>query len=703
MGSRFKALGWVLLGLALAWLLSLSAVSEVKAASPINIARPTWDTGWFQTEIFRALLQELGYSVSEPRTLDNEAFYTAVAEGEVDLWANGWFPSHNSFLNRDDIADQVEVVGFEVPGGALQGYLIDKTTADQFNIRNLEDLADPDIAKQFDRDGDRKADLIGCNQDWSCAEIIDQHLDAYGLTETVEHLHGDYTPMLKNAIDRYRQGESMLFYSWTPNWTISQLVPGQDVVWLEVPFPSLPVAQKSLESETVVPGVPGCVADPCAMGFPPNDIRAVANRAFLQTNPAVRALLEQIEIPLAEITSQNAKMLSGEDSKADIRDHARQWIAANRDRVDPWLAIAQEIAETSPPSSAAVPDPEPTTSPYEGQTLRVVTKQFEPFVTYQSQDYSGFSIDLWKAIAADLNITYELVGVNSLAKMLDDVERGAADLAVAGIGITSYGEESLDFSHAFFESGLQVLVSSQGDTALTEVFGVVIAVLRSPRLYYGIGILVFILLGVAHILWLSEHRHNAQFPSRYLSGIWEAFWWAAVTVTTVGYGDKVPQRALGRVFGLLWMFFGYFVLAYFTATIASSFTVQELQGNIRGPGDLPGKRIATIANSAAADYLARQPGLFFRDYATQEEVFQGLIDNQFDAVVYDAPVLQHYAAHDGQGKVKVVGPVFHKELSYGIAMAQDSDYREVINASLLKLFETEQYDEIYQKWFGQES
>ena len=175
-----------------------------------------------------------------------------------------------------------------------------------------------------------------------------------------------------------------------------------------------------------------------------------------------------------------------------------------------------------------------------------------------------------------------------------------------------------------------------------------------------------------------------------------------MTVTTVGYGDKVPKRVLGRFFGLLWMFSGYFVFAYFTASIASTFTVQELQGNIRGPEDLPGKRIATIANSAAADYLARQPSLFFRDYPTQEEVFQKLVDRTVDAVVYDAPVLQHYVTHEGQGLVKVVGPVFHKELSYGIAMQQNSPYRETINASLLRLFETGGYDEIYQKWFGRD-
>ncbi|MEM9769755.1 MAG: transporter substrate-binding domain-containing protein, partial [Cyanobacteria bacterium P01_D01_bin.71] len=225
-------------------------------------------------------------------------------------------------------------------------------------------------------------------------------------------------------------------------------------------------------------------------------------------------------------------------------------------------------------------------------------------------------------------------------------------------------------------------------------------VLRSPRLYWGVGILILILLLVAHLLWFSERRHNSQFPDNYLHGIWEAFWWAAVTVTTVGYGDKVPTRFTGRFFGLVWMFSGYFVFAYFTASIATTFTVQELQGVINGLEDLPGKRIATVAESPAAEYLSDQTNLLFQDYSTLEGVYLAVEEgNDIDAVVYDSPVLQYFVNHQGQGQYKVVGDVF-QSLNYGIALQQNSPYREAINAALLTLYETGQYEDIYQEWFG---
>lgn len=693
----WKASLGVVLGFCLVW--SLQVTPGTTATPAIQIARPTWDTGWFQTEVYRLLLQQLGYSVSEPQTLDNEAFYEQVATGEMDLWANGWFPLHDRYLSQAGIEGRAEPVGFEVPGGALQGYLIDKATADRLNIDNLEDLSNPDIAAEFDRTGNGKADLIGCNESWACASVINYHLQEYGLRETVDHWQGDYAPMMESAIARYRQGAPLLFYTWTPNWTVSELVPGEDVVWLEVPYPSLPADQKSLESETVLTGIEGCTNDPCALGFPRNDIRAVANTQFLQDNPAVRSLLEQVSIPLEDIAAQNAQMLAGEGTEADIRRHAQDWIEANRVRVDEWLAIAGAIADI-PDSliTEAEETPEDTIFTEDLETLRVVTQRFEPFVVYEDQQYQGFSIDIWEAIAEELDIPYTLTGVNSIAKLLDDVKRGAADVAVSGIGITSQREEILDFSYPYYESGIQVMVPSRGGE-LGKVISLVGAVLRSPRLYYGIGIFVLILLIVAHLLWYFERRHNPEFPQDYFHGIWEAFWWAAVTVTTVGYGDKVPKRFLGRFFGLVWMFVGYFVFAYFTASIATTFTVSELQGTINGIEDLPGKRIATVANSASAEFLDLQTNLLFRDYNTLEETFAAIENDNVDAVVYDAPVLQYFVSHEGQGNYQLVGDVF-QVLNYGIALPQDSPYREPINAALLKIKEVGRYDEIYKNWFG---
>jgi ABC-type proline/glycine betaine transport system substrate-binding protein/ABC-type amino acid transport substrate-binding protein len=665
------------------------------ASRTITMARATWDTGWFQTEIFVSLLEKLGYDVSYPKTMDNRSFYLAAANGEVDLWVNGWFPSHNVFLKQENVRDRVQPVGFEVIDGALQGYLVDRGTAERLGIKGIADLRNPDLAAVFDRDSDGKADLIGCNTGWGCERVIEHHLGVYNLRATVEHVQGDYSPLMDETIRRYREGKPVLFYTYTPNWTVGELVPGKDVVWLEVPFPSLPIDHEGQEDQTIIKHVPGCLSDPCAMGFPPNDIRGVANIQFLKRHPDIRHLLESVTIPLKDISHQNARMIRGEDTYDDIRRHAREWIAANRIAVESWLQASRRL-QGGGAQETIVKDP--AIGDKKSEALRVVTLRSEPFVIYRDGQYAGFSIELWKNIAREIGVEYSVYGVNTIAKLLDEVYRGAADIAVAGIGITSERERDLDFSHPYFVAGLQIMISEGYGSALLEVLSKIHSVLFSPEALYAFGIFIVVLFVAAHVIWMLESRDNPQFPRTYLRGLWESVWWAVVTVTTVGYGDKTPRRAVGRLFGIVWILAGYFVFAYFTASITTTATVQEIHGTINDPQDLYGKKVASIKKSTAAAYLKEQ-GIAVELLENVDAAYRLLENGKVEAIVYDAPVLQHYAATMGKGEVRVVGLVF-EEKNYGLVFPFGSSYREKVNVALLKIIEEGVYRQIKEKWFG---
>ena len=336
--------------LGVAFVISLAACSSVENALSGRAERPgegttvymgqaTWETGWFQAQIYKALLEELGYEVNGPHTLFNIAFYIYAGQGDIDLWVNGWFPLHDAYFDYEQVQEQVIPVGFEIDDGALQGYLIDKATADRLGITNLGDLEDPEIAAIFDVDGDGKADLTGCNEEWRCDEVIDHHLQAFGLNETVTQIKGSYSELMLETVARFENNEPILFYTWTPNWTVSELVIGEDVMWLSVPFSTSP---DSDDVNTVMDSITGCLESPCDMGFRVADIRAVANVEFLTQNPSAAALLEAVKIPLLDISLQNALMSDGENSEEDLRRHAVEWIANNRELVDQWLAVARD-------------------------------------------------------------------------------------------------------------------------------------------------------------------------------------------------------------------------------------------------------------------------------------------------------------------------------------------------------------------------
>ena len=160
----------------------------------------------------------------------------------------------------------------------------------------------------------------------------------------------------------------------------------------------------------------------------------------------------------------------------------------------------------------------------------------------------------------------------------------------------------------------------------------------------------------------------------------------------------MPRSAVARVVAVIWMFTAVVFIAYFTAAVTSSLTLQQLRGDIKGPEDLPGKRVATVTGSTSAEYL-KQHNIQAREFTKVEDAYVALQQAAVDAVVYDAPVLLYYAAHEGKGKAQIVGPPFRKE-SYGILFPSNSSKRKPVNEALLKLKENGTYDRLYAKWFG---
>jgi polar amino acid transport system substrate-binding protein len=326
----------------------------------------------------------------------------------------------------------------------------------------------------------------------------------------------------------------------------------------------------------------------------------------------------------------------------------------------------------------------------------VATRLVKPFVFEQNGKLSGFSIELWQEIAGQMNVKPEFVVKATVKDLLDAVKSKQAVLGIAAISITAEREVDLDFSQPMFDAGLQILVPAQASRA--NVVSALISGVFSAAVLPTLGVVLLIILIPAHLVWWFERRNPTGMLAHreYFPGIFEACWWAASTLAT--QADQMPRAALARVVAVLWMFTSVVFIAYFTAAVTSNLTLQQLRGDINGPEDLPGKRIATVRGSTSAEYL-RQHNADIQEYGNVEETYQALQRKEAEAVVYDAPVLLYYASHEGNGKFQVVGPIFRKE-SYGIVFPSESPYRKPVNEALLKLKENGTYDQLYKKWFG---
>lgn len=289
----------------------------------------------FQLLIVNKGLEQLGYRVKTPLELEITAMHMAVGQGDADYNANSWIPLHNNFYDKVGGAGTVTRIGTLVEG-AVQGYLVDKKTAEANNIKTINDLTDPKLAKLFDSNGDGTADLTGCNPGWGCEGTIEHHLDAYKLSKTVSHNQGSYFALIADTIARYKAGESILYYTWAPQWVGGVLVPGEDVVWLEVTHTDLPKGQEGANTK---------MADGTNLGFSVNSIHVFANNKFLNDNPAAKKFFELAKIPIDDIAAQNLKIRNGEKSARDIERHADEWIAKNKSTFDNWLKQASAVSQ----------------------------------------------------------------------------------------------------------------------------------------------------------------------------------------------------------------------------------------------------------------------------------------------------------------------------------------------------------------------
>ncbi|MFV0681349.1 glycine betaine/L-proline ABC transporter substrate-binding protein ProX [Ottowia sp.] len=289
----------------------------------------------FQTLLVMKGLEKLGYDVKPIKEVEYPAAHLAIGNGDATFLADHWDPLHADYFKnaggaaklwRDNIYSD----------NALQGYLIDKKTADAHKITNIAQMSDPKIAKLFDTDGDGKANMTGCNPGWGCEKVIEHQLDAYKLRGHVQHVQGNYSALIADTITRYRAGQPVFYYTWTPYWVSNVLKPGKDVVWLQVPFSSLPGEQKGLDTK---------LPNGQNYGFVVNTQRILANKAFVDKNPAAKKLFSLMKLPVADINAQNMAMSEGANKPADIEKHTNAWIKANQAKFDGWVAEALAAAK----------------------------------------------------------------------------------------------------------------------------------------------------------------------------------------------------------------------------------------------------------------------------------------------------------------------------------------------------------------------
>jgi glycine betaine/proline transport system substrate-binding protein len=289
----------------------------------------------FQTLLVSRALTKLGYDVSPIKEVAYPTAHIAVANGDATLMANHWNPHHAEFYKNAGGDAKLSRKGV-YSAGAAQGYMIDKKTADQYKITSIEQLTDPKLAKLFDTTGDGKANLVGPSAGWGGEAVVEHQLTTFKLRNTVTYTQGNYPALIADTVARFKAGKPVLYYAWTPYWLSNVLRPGQESVWLEVPFSAMPGVQAGMDTKQ---------ANGKNYGFPLNNEYIVANKVFVEKNPAAAKLFEIMVLPIGDISSQNRRLNDGENRQQDIERHTDGWIKGHQKTFDGWIAQAMAAAK----------------------------------------------------------------------------------------------------------------------------------------------------------------------------------------------------------------------------------------------------------------------------------------------------------------------------------------------------------------------
>lgn len=328
--------------------------------------------------------------------------------------------------------------------------------------------------------------------------------------------------------------------------------------------------------------------------------------------------------------------------------------------------------------------------------LRVGIYEKPPFVIAgKGGEWDGLAVDLWSRIAARAKLGYTFVPVEQGAAFAQ-LERGEIDVLLGQTSVSAQRERLVDFSHAFLVEPLAAAIQQH---ILFPHWIEFLRVMPSHGVYSvlvagAVGLIVF-----AVLFWIVERRlEQSHFRGNPLQAIGSALWFSAVTMTTVGYGDKTPLTTAGRALAFVWMFIGILMISAFTATVASTVTASRGAASIFHISDVSRFETAVLTGSAAIVQL-RNAGVPSEQFDHVDEALTAVVDGRAGAFVADYVTIR-YELNQPKWRGLRAAVLQDSSSRMAIPVRQGLPELDAINVALLETLDDPGWQGVLRRWVG---
>ena len=333
----------------------------------------------------------------------------------------------------------------------------------------------------------------------------------------------------------------------------------------------------------------------------------------------------------------------------------------------------------------------------DSETLRVAVYDVPPYGYVEADgSMAGVSVDLWRRVAEQMEWPFKLIPVSDMETILGGLEHGRFDAAIGAITITPERAARVDFSYPAHRSGVAVAIRKEtGPIFAIMSYGTALAEL-SPLIIIILTMLV--LIGLA--MWFIErHVHAVEKTSELtVSTLRDGLYWAVVTMTTVGYGDKTPKTTGGRVVAIAWMLSSLVLVSLLSTSLVSRLTADRVESRDGAASiDLRARKLAAVARSSGAEYLD-ELHLSYTSYKDLPEALDSLANGQSGAVVNSVGALQ-YSVSKRYARALEIPQGLLAPAYMAIALPEHSPLKKPIDRALIKITNSAEWRLLEDRFF----